>query len=130
MWTANLRSKELRNGVLFVVVDFFDGQQLVNKEFALHVPQVLEELVNDEIKRLSDLSDFAAKLEVGPVNAPAPPDPPTKDDIDRANYLALRRKLSNALADVNAGILKADDPIVAQLYSDIKVAYKPEYSGL
>lgn len=73
MFTASVKSKELLNGTLTVIVTFTNGEQTFNEEFK--TSSVMDEnwlvsAVANRIKQLDSLYDVASTLKLGKIDIP------------------------------------------------------------
>lgn len=128
MWTSRIVSRDLYLGFIRVVVSYENGG--INSDFSEKYDiQSLLQLNNMIAVRLIDLN----KLDLSsiPTGNYVPTEPtPTPSESDKAKYFVLLNKYNQVQDAINKGLIKSDDASVTQLITDLKTAYKPEYSGL
>lgn len=131
-WTASITDFKRITDHISVSVVFADGTTIpFSRVFSTSDFESLKSELRQQIAALTAQDSFLQALTKGPVDlTTAPPTPPTQADIDRKNYFNLLEKYKQVQQDIANGLIKADDPAVTQLTSNLKAAYKPEYSGL
>jgi len=133
MWTANIVKVINNLTTIDISVEFYrDG--ILQSDFLFinaDIPTVQTRVLN-RIKELeaNDKIDTSSLLGAVDLTPPAPPKPPTQDEIDKQNYFTLLSKWETAKLDIDKGLLDKANSDFIKLDSDLKAAYKPEYSGL
>lgn len=126
MWTAQILSKAFSKGFIQVRVSYTNGTDEFSEVYDI---QSLPQLNSNITFHLADLNklDFASI----PTGNYVPTEPtPTPSESDKAKYFVLLNKYNQVQDAINKGLIKSDDASVTQLITDLKAAYKPEYSGL
>lgn len=129
-WTATIDGKSFNNGVFEIHVTYTNGIDTFGEAYAI---RGVSDAENEIINRLSQLNSVdLSKIKLGSFASPSPviPVPPTQDEIDKQNYFTLLSKWETAKADIDKGLLDKSNSDFLKLESDLKSAYKSEYSGL
>lgn len=127
MFTATISEINKEALTPTVKVTFTDGTRTLVETFEVKTERDLNNQV--ENRRLYHEQHYALIDKLDQTFELKTDSAPTQAEIDRSNYYVLRGKLERAKLDVDLGIISSDDANLVKLLSDVKTAYKPEYTG-
>lgn len=127
MWTATIESKGFSKGVFQIGVIYSNGSDTFSEVHQLRGVSDAESAIKSRLSQLNSID--LSQIQLGSYTPPSPPIP-TQAEIDKQNYLTLLSQWETAKLDVSKGLLDKTNADFVQLESDLKTAYKPEYSGL
>ncbi len=110
------------------------GEPAIDQSYWLDGSQTSAQLqaqVANKAAALNTVVTTRAAISVGQVVSIVPPVvTPSQADIDKNKYFTLLSTWNKVQEDIQNGCIVSSDPKVTQLETDLKAAYKPEYSGL
>lgn len=128
MYSASILSKETIKGVLRVIVQFSNGTDTFNEEFATSSGLDANWLKKAVSRRLDDLNSLSAIDTTPGAFDPTVTDPtPTQAESDRKTYSQKLIQLRRMTALQQLGIIAANDATVTSLKTWLKDNYKPNY---
>lgn len=129
MWTGTIKTKELNKGQLQIGVSYSNGVEDFTEVYIIHKLIDIENVIKNKLTFLEDMEVEFSKVQLD-INYTSAPTNVSASQIEQQAYQNLLTKYYRVQEDVKSGLISASDPSVTKLTSDLKAAYKPEYSGL
>lgn len=134
MWNPVIKNVNRSDERVRVDVEFSEGDLNFEKSFMFNgdVPKeqvwrTIQDVVqiaekgNSLIKELSSMPIGDGEIAQPPVSA---------DELAKAEYLKLVRKLDSAKRAIETGAIAADDPLIVNLKGQLATDFKEEYIGI
>ena len=130
MYTASIKSKELENGVLKVIVEFSDGVTTVEEWCKPQNWDGFKYWVKSRLETFNTGKDFSlADGQAVDVSDPVVvPPTPTQAEIDRNEWFKQYAKWIKIKYNlIDTGIVAANAPQLVTLLDNIKTGFKASY---
>lgn len=128
MYSPSILSTDIRQGKLYIIVQFTDGTDTFNEEFVTNSgadPDWLKKAVGRRLADINSLSEL--KPELGTFDPTIPAAPIPQAEMKKRNYREKLVSLQRLSQLVQLGVIPSGDSTVASAKQWLKDNYQPEF---